>query len=307
MNNKTKTNDIEEQIASMLEKVLKDEESDSNKIPLGFNQRASELFEPRKNQKKSKTHTNQKPKFTPTMGAFQEIHRGFNMMDKSKKSNTVGFQRFNPMLRMPMYGNSGHPNVIGNSGYFLNQDTILANQLQNMPFYQRNCFNRVQNTQNYPYSVPQHIIPNNNNFNEIKNYANLCFYQIYTCKQKNKEILLYEDNSENKIHNEIIYAELERALTMSNKIDEGLFNQLKGQFIGIIKTQKGSRIFQKYLTNTGPLIIKNIFNEIQLQMNELILDIYANYFCQKLFEVLQKEERMVFLKEVIFYLILVAG
>jgi len=46
------------------------------------------------------------------------------------------------------------------------------------------------------------------------------------------------------------------------KIDEEIYSSLKGNFIKLITTQNGSRIFQKSLRKTSSHIISLIMNEV---------------------------------------------
>lgn len=57
---------------------------------------------------------------------------------------------------------------------------------------------------------------------------------------------------------------------------------------------------QTYIFNSSLEVIKAIFSEIVDQMNDIITNIYGNYFCQKFFSVLDDEDRKTFLKKVMF-------
>jgi hypothetical protein len=110
----------------------------------------------------------------------------------------------------------------------------------------------------------------------------------------------------NQIHfnmnlNDCVFHKIEKMLMCSNKIDTELYSYLKGHFISIIRTQNGSRIFQKYLNNTSQLIISNIYEEILPFVKDLLLDPYANYFCQKLYGILLFNEKIFWLKAVYIY------
>ena len=50
-----------------------------------------------------------------------------------------------------------------------------------------------------------------------------------------------------------------------------------------MKNQQTSRILQYYLDKTPNDIIHLIFNEFSNQVDSLLLDPYANYFCLKIF------------------------
>jgi hypothetical protein len=69
----------------------------------------------------------------------------------------------------------------------------------------------------------------------------------------------------------------------------------KGKFTKVLMTQNGSRVLQAVLKNTKPDIISKVFNEIVTALPTLIVDSYANYFCQKFFTLLNIDERCRFL------------
>jgi len=55
------------------------------------------------------------------------------------------------------------------------------------------------------------------------------------------------------------------------------------------------------LTNSSYKVIQQIMREIENQLNELMIDPYANYFCQKFYEFLKLDDRLEFLEKVINY------
>jgi hypothetical protein len=63
------------------------------------------------------------------------------------------------------------------------------------------------------------------------------------------------------IHNELDVI-LENNGNNFEKIDEEIYSSLKGNFIKLITTQNGSRIFQKSLRKTSSHIISLIMNEV---------------------------------------------
>ena len=79
--------------------------------------------------------------------------------------------------------------------------------------------------------------------------------------------------------------------------EEYIYNFVKGNFLSIIKNHKGSKIFQKYLKSThSDEILHLIFIELSPNLEELIIDPYANYFCKKFFSYLNPMDRIEFLK-----------
>jgi hypothetical protein len=139
---------------------------------------------------------------------------------------------------------------------------------------------------------------NSINTENIQNRGNPENYLNNNLNNFNNENPLNNDLVENI--NELLIRELENLLNLSDKIDENIFEKIKNNFVILIKSQNGSRVFQKFLKNTHPLIIKKIFSHIYPLLIELLLNPYANYFCQKFFLYLEKEDRFDFLKKVIF-------
>ena len=84
-----------------------------------------------------------------------------------------------------------------------------------------------------------------------------------------------------------------------NSIDIEDYNKLKGNFLNLITSQNGSRFMQKIYLNTNYDILKKIFDEISNSISDCMIEPYANYFCQKFFGVLKKEERIIFLNSII--------
>ena len=126
---------------------------------------------------------------------------------------------------------------------------------------QKNPKNNTLVTPNYN----QIFYPNNNNYNQI-NY--------------NTEYLIFQ---------------LKFSLERTGKIDHYIYSLVKGAFINIIKNQKGSKIFQKYLKTTHCDILHQIFLELKPNLEEIITDFYANYFCKRFFTYLNQKDRVEFL------------
>lgn len=104
-------------------------------------------------------------------------------------------------------------------------------------------------------------------------------------------------NSQNSQFDILIY-ELSNLLSKSEKIDHFIYTQLKGNFVSLLKTHKGSRIFQNYLKNTQSDILHQIFCEISVSLPVLMSDPYGNYFCQRFFLFLNQRDRIQFLSSI---------
>ena len=142
---------------------------------------------------------------------------------------------------------------------------------------------------------------NNNNFiDRNKKYHNSFFAGDKICF--NKKLINSQNNYKmNNICNtnvelEMLLIEVNKILNKIEKIDQAFFNKLKGKFEQIIRTHKGSRIFQNYLKNTHSDILHQIFLEIKNKLSELLRDNYANYFCKKFFDCLNQKDRIEFLR-----------
>ena len=163
-------------------------------------------------------------------------------------------------------------------------------------------------------------IDNNNNGNSFMNYPNLdnSFYKegmIHKFNRSRKnhnsffagDKIIFNPNLINPNNNqrynkvnknveiEILLIEINKNLIKLEKISQNCYNKLKGKFEQIIRTHKGSRIFQNYLKNTQIDILHLIFIEIKNKLPELLKDNYANYFCKKFFECLSQKDRIEYL------------
>ena len=222
---------------------------------------------------------------------------------------------FNPIMQ--------NINLNDSFSYQIHQNCFLFNNINN------SINNINQNNYEYPFNLNQ-LFPNNNinnipitttplgkkmpirtfNFKTKQNNknTNLCsliknnmnknlkssfFNQIYYKNNNN------HDKSQNNFFiNENTPRELEGILVQQGGFSYNVYQLLKGKFIPLMKTQQTSRILQFYLDQTNEDIIHLIFLEISNDIEELILDIYANYFCLKLFYFLNKDDRMIFLNNI---------
>lgn len=90
----------------------------------------------------------------------------------------------------------------------------------------------------------------------------------------------------------------ENKIKLDDKIEPEIFEHLKGKFFRIVTSQNGSRIMQNYIFKSSLGVIKKIFTEISDNLNDIITNLYGNYFCQKFFCVLDFDDRKIFLKRV---------
>lgn len=70
---------------------------------------------------------------------------------------------------------------------------------------------------------------------------------------------------------------------------------LKTSMDEYICTQIGSRIMQKYLKKFPSYIRTLLINKISIYFEKLMCDTYGNYFCQKLYNISELEQRLLIL------------
>ena len=246
----------------------------------------------------------------------------YNKLSRRRRFPTQNYfsnYSFNPIMQ--------NINLNDSFSYQIHQNCLLFNNINN------NINNINQNNYEYPFNLNQ-LFPNNNinNINNIpitttplgkkmpirtfnfktkqnnKN-TNLCsliknnmnknikssfFHQIYYKNNNN-----HDNKSQNNFFiNENTPRELEGILVQQGGFSFNVYQLLKGKFIPLMKTQQTSRILQFYLDQTNEEIIHLIFLEIANDVEELILDIYANYFCLKIFYFLNQDDRMIFLNNI---------
>ena len=173
-----------------------------------------------------------------------------------------------------------------------NDKNFKSFDIKSLIFIENNNFNfnSFINCKDYSYSFYKDI--NSNNFKRtIKNNNSSYFTDKMFSNQK---ILNYNNNRLNS-ELEILLIETYKILIKLEKISQNCLNKLKGKFEQIIRTNKGSRLFQNYLKNTKIDILHQIFLEIKNKLSDLLKDNYANYFCKKLFDCLNQKDRIEYL------------
>ena len=172
-----------------------------------------------------------------------------------------------------------------------NQNNLITNCLNNNNNINNNlCFNKQLEEQLF----------NNNNNSFINNNIYISNNIDNNIKNNNDSInnIKNEINNNININDNLIY-ELKHLLERTGKIDYYIYNFVKGNFLSIIKNHKGSKIFQKYLKSThSDEILHLIFIELSPNLEELIIDPYANYFCKRFFTYLNPIDRLEFLKKI---------
>ena len=189
-------------------------------------------------------------------------------------------------------------NINNNNSNNINQNNLFLLNNQNVNLgMNNNSFLLMNNNQ----LLKQENNNNSNNslLNMSSRFINQNDFNINNNNNNNsqfhKKFLTTSIPQGSNIQIEILLYELNLSLTKNEKIDHFIFNKLQHNFVNIIKTHRGSRIFQNYLKNTHSDIIHQIFQEINPSLKELIIDPYANYFCKRFFNFLNQKDKIDFL------------
>jgi len=235
-----------------------------------------------------------------------------NNYSNNENQNILSMQKL--FLNLNPYTATLVRNNEGNMNQFLHNDNSQFN-FNNPNFYNYNNFNNMQfnnfraslfNANNMTHLPKKslstkgfhthmgHLGFNNNNFNNINNNINnisidgnisndnLSHSSIGSSKAqlKKKRTSLFQ-NGLNK----------EKDLKDFKRFCDGL----KTSMDEYICTQIGSRIMQKYLKKFPSYIRTLLINKISIYFEKLMCDTYGNYFCQKLYNISELEQRLLIL------------
>ncbi len=178
--------------------------------------------------------------------------------------------------------NNLNPSFNNNNNFNLTKKNFNLHQLNN-----NNSFFLMNNKQ----ILNNNKINNKEIYNELinKNEMNINKNQLQ------KKFLTISIPQGTNMYIEMLLYDLNNLLIKNEKIDYFIYNKFKGNFVNLIQTHRGSRMFQNYLKNTSNDIIHLIFTEINKSLIELIKEPYANYFCKKFFIYLNQKDRIDFL------------
>ena len=192
-----------------------------------------------------------------------------------KNNYSENFQNNSNNITPPNFSDNKANNNINNIK--LNEQAYKRNESRRKTYP---SFNYILNEKT------QKDLQNIQNFNENRMLGNF-----------NNQQLFQNNNSFNQNNNnEYLILQLKFNLEKTGKIDHYIYGLVKGKFFNIIKNHKGSKIFQKYLRSTHSDILHQIFIELSQNLEELITDPYANYFCKRFFTFLNQKDRIDFLK-----------
>ena len=229
-----------------------------------------------------------------------------------------------------MKSNPNDINLNRHQNFIINNGIGIDNNLNNSNY--NNYLNNSQsmnyillpknNNKNPNFSDDKSFIAINNNHFKLENFKNYQNFGNYFFKgntankfkdnRKNHnsffrcdKIIINPKINQNYNHKynkfnknveiEMLIIETNKMLIKLEKINQNCYNKLKGKFEQIIRTHKGSRIFQNYLKNTQIDILHQIFLEIKNKLPDLLKDNYANYFCKKFFDCLSQKDRIEYL------------
>lgn len=352
-----KTNSLEEQITSMLENVMFEDEDqevfdypypvpgdeDIFSLPEDIGRKKDKAYSMKKIEHKTASFfTNNQQNIIPHLssetgqgqmpqgrGPSKKFHTVSNQQSYSQptfiESNVIDYNvsssPYSPINFIKSNRNNQHPlpysleskekpeietfgnysNFFNSSNQFMNDSTLSFSKFDTSYSHSSNSF---KNVGQYKNNFRQNVQPNFTPFQGSgrKNTNRTSFNDEYKQKpSKNITQRLINSFSINHV-NEVTLVELENILKVVDRIDESLFLKLRDNFLTIIKTQNGSRVFQKYLKNTSPEIIHLIFLEIKGKLFEILVNSYANYFCQKFFGFINREDRHQFITEVLIFI-----
>ena len=212
-------------------------------------------------------------------------------------------------------------NNINNSNVNINnfcnnfQELNLNNNFYNLNKNKNNFFlnNVYKNQENKIFKIENKNI---SNFNKNKNFfiinnINL-FYsppnkktnpiRTFSFKSNNSNINQNNINNNSILKNFQIYEpaakNLDSLLSIPGCITKKILSKIKEKLLDLIKNQQTSRILQFYLEQTSKSVIHLIFLEIIDKLIYLLIDPYANYFCLKIFYLLNDSDRIQYLKKI---------
>ena len=95
---------------------------------------------------------------------------------------------------------------------------------------------------------------------------------------------------------ELLIYELNSILSKNEKLEYHTYiNKIKGNVINILKTHKGSKVFQNHIKSFSAEIIHQIFIEICPSLIDIIIDPYANYFIKKFYSQMCNKDKVNFI------------
>ena len=324
MNEQDSNDSLEKQITSMLNNVIGDEEEDEIYEKLSF---SDELEKENVYQIKKQDYTdfnNIRNSKTFHNAMINDNDNLFKIQKKDYSIRNSKTYHYNNNLNI----NNNQNNIINrlnkkNQTVNLNindipliPNNLMINNNENSNYKRHNFQTQIVNNPSYMNNIINYYSNNYININTNSNSSLMENYINYNRDIERKKTYDIKKNSleknkikENKFGSalipntinlklEMLIYEMKKLLLKYEKIDYYIFSKLQGNIISIIKTHKGSRIFQNYLKNTQCEILHQILLEILPQLSELLINPYANYFCKKFFTFLNQKDRIEFLTNI---------
>ena len=324
MNEQDSNDSLEKQITSMLNNVIGDEEEDEIYEKLSF---SDELEKENVYQIKKQDYTdfnNIRNSKTFHNAMINDNDNLFKIQKKDYSIRNSKTYHYNNNLNI----NNNQNNIINrlnkkNQTVNLNindipliPNNLMINNNENSNYKRHNFQTQIVNNPSYMNNIINYYNNNYININTNSNSGLMENYINYNRDIERKKTYDIKKNSleknkikENKFGSalipntinlklEMLIYEMKKLLLKYEKIDYYIFSKLQGNIISIIKTHKGSRIFQNYLKNTQCEILHQILLEILPQLSELLINPYANYFCKKFFTFLNQKDRIEFLTNI---------
>ena len=324
MNEQDSNDSLEKQITSMLNNVIGDEEQDEIYEKLSF---SDELEKENVYQIKKQDYTdfnNIRNSKTFHNAIINDNDNLFKIQKKDYSIRNSKTYHYNNNLNI----NNNQNNIINrlnkkNQTVNLNindipliPNNLMINNNENSNYKRHNFQTQIVNNPSYMNNIINYYNNNYININTNSNSGLMENYINYNRDIERKKTYDIKKNSleknkikENKFGSalipntinlklEMLIYEMKKLLLKYEKIDYYIFSKLQGNIISIIKTHKGSRIFQNYLKNTQCEILHQILLEILPQLSELLINPYANYFCKKFFTFLNQKDRIEFLTNI---------
>jgi hypothetical protein len=213
------------------------------------------------------------------------------IFNQEQFGNLYNCQNFNNLINNIQFNND--KNIVNfdklkalNEQFLDSNDLITMMKLKSLS----NSFLQIEDITNAgsePYfNNSANFSFNNNNNNNLFSHSSK--------KRSAASYKLMKDQEFNGSENNTI----ESLLRFAERIEENGYLILKGNFTKIAKSQNGSRSLQKIVKKTNKNILTLILEEILPDLPELIVDSYANYFCQKLYATLTFKDRLLFLDKI---------
>ena len=213
----------------------------------------------------------------------------YNEQKDAINNNSQNLLNYNNFVNNNNFKN----NFTGN--YNINNNAYFASNTNFESFKRRE---KRRKTYDIPFILENNI---NNCFKNIDNKS-LSDNSLYDYSKIDNKIDINNSSSKNKIvypvKDSFIY-EIKSILEKTGRIDYHVYYLIKGKFLSILKTHKGSKLFQNYLKFiTQPEIIHLLYLELSQNLEEFITNEYSNYFCTKFFICLGQNDRIDFLKKI---------